>query len=320
MKRRLIFDTANVLFRVAAANGKYNSGSIEEKAGLAMHMSLNVMNRFYKKHRPDEIAVTFEGGKNWRKAYTQSATCKTNKIYKANRVKDPSMEPFFELIRSFEDLARKHTSLVCLSNQALEGDDLFAGYVQRFTAEGDEVVGVSGDKDFVQLLKYPKFTLINPDDGKPRLIDDPEFFMYEKCFRGDSGDNVISALPRVRKDRLIKSLTDDYELTKLMNETWTVKDPETGFETVFHTRELFEENQVLMNLERQPDHIKQIITETLDHELANHGKFSFFHFSAFCGKFGLKQIAENAQQFADMFNSTQKSESEIRKKGPTIVF
>ena len=267
MKTRMIIDTANILWRVAAANGKYNSGSIEEKAGLAMHMSLNVMNRFYKKHRPDEIAVTFEGGKNWRKAYTKSATCKTNKIYKANRVKDPSMEPFFELIRSFEDLARKHTSLVCLSNQALEGDDLFAGYVQRFTAEGDEIVGVSGDKDFVQLLKYPNFTLINPDDGKPRLIDDPEFFMYEKCFRGDSGDNVISALPRVRKDRLIKSLTDDYELTKLMNETWTIKDPETGVETIFNTRELFEENQVLMNLERQPEHIRQIITETLDHEL-----------------------------------------------------
>ena len=128
MKRHLIFDTANLLFRVAAANGRYgNTGTAEDKAGLCLHVSLQTLNKYYKRFKPDEIAVTFEGGKNWRKAYTKSATCKTNKIYKANRVKDPSMEPFFELIRSFEDLARKHTSLVCLSNPELEGDDLFAG-------------------------------------------------------------------------------------------------------------------------------------------------------------------------------------------------
>lgn len=309
--KRMVVDTANLLFRVAAAHGKNNyAGSAEEKAGLAMHMALNSLNKFYKQHRPDQIAMVFEGSNNWRKEYTKSDKCLSKRVYKANRVKDPSMIPFFELIKAFEDLARNHTSLVCLSNPILEGDDIFAGYVQRFANAGDEVIGISGDRDFVQLLKHPNFTLINPDTGKPRTlvdvcgVDDPVFFMFEKAMRGDKGDNVFPAYPRVFKKRLQKCMQDDYELTKIMNETWTITDPDTGEVITHRVGDLFEENVLLMDLEAQPAHVRKVIEETLDHELVHHGKFSFFHFTKFCGKYGLKQIAENGQQFADMFSVT----------------
>jgi hypothetical protein len=320
----MIVDTANLLFRVAAAHGKYNNtGTPEEKAGLAMHMALNTLKKYYNQFKPDQLAVTFEGGKNWRKDYTRSTECKSKKVYKANRVKDPSMIPFFELIKSFEDLARQHTALICLSNHVLEGDDLFAGYVQRFTAAGDEVIGISGDKDFVQLLKYDGFKLINPDSGKPRTlmdvcgVDDPLFFMFEKAMRGDKGDNVFPAYPRVFKKRLLKCFEDDYERTKIMNETWKFTDPETGIEVINRVGDLFEENMLLMSLDSQPDNIKAIISETLDYELAHSGKFNFFQFSKFCGKFGLKQIAENATSFANMFSGVK---SEKPKKESLLSY
>lgn len=319
-KTRMVVDTANLLFRVASAQGKYGpSGTPEEKAGLAMHVALNTLNKYYKQFRPDEVAVTFEGAKNWRKDYTKSETCKSGRVYKANRQKDPSMIPFFELIKSFEELARQHTSLICLSNDRLEGDDLFGGYVQRYSTQehieqGDKTIGISGDRDFVQLLKHSNFVLINPDDGKPRTVDDPEFFMFEKCFRGDPGDNVMSALPRVRKDRLIRSLNDEYEMTKLMNETWTYVDPETKVEKVHLVSDLFLENELLMHLEKQPTDIRALIEETIQYESTNHGKFSHFQFVKFCGKFGLKQIAENAQNFADMFGTTGRKNSPSSEK------
>lgn len=306
--KRMVVDTANVLFRVAAAHGKYGpQGSPEEKAGLAMHIALNTLNKYYKQFKPDQFVVTFEGGDNWRKTYTRSDECKSKKVYKANRVKDPSMIPFFELIKAFEDLARNHTSIACLSHPKLEGDDLFAGFVHKFASNPeDEIIGISGDRDFVQLLKYPNFKLIDPDSGKPRTCEDPDFFMFEKSFRGDKGDNVMTAYPRVLKTRLHKALKDPYELTKLMNETWTFTDPETQEQTVFNVKELYEENRLLMDLTKQPDDIKLIIEQTLDTELTNHGKFSHFHFTKFCGKFGLKQIADNASAFADMFSAAGK--------------
>ena len=336
-KRRLIVDTANILFRVAAAHGKYNSGgSAEDQAGLALHMALQTLKSHYNKVRPDQVALTFEGANNWRKTYTKSDECVSKRIYKANRVKDDSMIPFFELIKSFEELVRLHTSLVCLSNPVCEGDDMFAAYVEKYTGEGDEVVGLSGDKDFVSLLKFDGFKLLNPDklgaernlnkDGSPI---DPLYFMFEKAFRGDAGDNVMPAYPRVRATRLKKAYDDEYELTNIMNETWTFNEPSDGAERTFRVGDLFEENQRLMNLEQQPDWVRQQMFDTLNHEAVNHGQFSLFHFQKFCGKYGLKKISEDVTNFIPLFsnsglNSEHKEETRIvqeaKKRVHTLRF
>lgn len=309
--KRMIVDTSNLLFRVAAVRSKYHdTGTPEEKAGLSMHMALNSLNKFYKKFKPDQIVLTFEGSKNWRKEYTKSEQCISKKLYKGNRVYDSSMEPFFELIKSFQDLAKNHSSLICLSNPLLEGDDLFAGFVQRFSNTSDEIIGISGDKDFVQLLKHKNFTLIDPDTGKPRTVeavcgvDSVDYFMFEKAFRGDKSDNVFPAYPRVFKKRLLQCLADEYELTKIMNETWS-ETTESGEVITYRVGDLFEENNLLMNLECQPAHIKEEIIKTLDTGLGVHGKFSLFHFTKFCGAFSLKQIAENATQFAELFSASE---------------
>jgi hypothetical protein len=335
--KRLVVDTSNILFRVSAAHGKYNSGgSAEDQAGLAMHMSLNTLKSFYRKVQPDQVAMAFEGTDNWRKSYTASEECVSKRGYKANRVKDDSMIPFFELIRSFEDLARKHTSLVCLSHPLLEGDDVIGGYAQYYSALGDEVIILSGDKDFIQLLKLPGVSLMNPDDGKLRGVDkktgeriDPEYFMFEKAFRGDTGDNVMTAYPRVRSARIQKAFENEYERTNIFNETWEFSDPTTGEKRTYRVGDLFEENMKLMNLEKQPQEIRDIITQTIEYEAVHHGKFSLFHFQKFCAKYGLKKIAEDAQYFIELFSSTgrnspHKEETKAihaeRKKAGTLVF
>jgi hypothetical protein len=337
MKRRMIVDTANILFRVASAHGKYNSGGTpEEQAGLALHMALQTLKSHYNKVRPDQVALTFEGANNWRKDYTKSAACVSKRLYKGNRVKDDSMIPFFELIKAFEQLAREHTSLVCLSNDNTEGDDLFGGYIQKYTAEGDEVIGLSGDKDFIQFLKYPNFKLLNPDKlGAERNLNkdgtpiDAEYFMFEKAFRGDSGDNVMPAYPRVRSVRLLKAYTNEYERTNIMNETWKFNEPSTGEERTFRVGDLYEENQLLMNLERQPEWVRMEIEGTLNHEAVNHGQFSLFHFQKFCGKFGLKKISEDVTNFIPLFsnsglNSEHKEENKVvmaaKKRTTSLVF
>ena len=334
--KRLIVDTSNLLFRVAAANTKYNSGSADDIAGLAMHSSLNTLKSFYRKVQPDQVAVAFEGQNNWRKEYTASPACVSRRLYKGNRVKDESMAVFFELIKSFESLARQHTSLVCLSHPQLEGDDVIAGYAQYYSARGDEVIILSGDKDFIQLLKLPGVSLMNPDDGKLRGTDkktgeriDPEFFMFEKCIRGDAGDNVMSAYPRVRATKIEAAFKDDYARTNLMNETWEFNEPSTGEKRVIRVGDLFEENQLLMDLSKQPDHIRQLITETIEHEVVHHGQFSLFHFHKFCAKYGLKKIADDAQHFVELFSSTglkspHKEETKAiraeKKRTGTLVF
>lgn len=320
--KRLVVDTSNILFRVASAHGKYNSGAdTKDQAGLAMHMALNTLRSYYNKLKPQQVALSFEGANNWRKAHTKGERPEpaiSKRLYKGNRVKDDSMIPFFELIAAFEDLARNHTSLVCLGNPLLEGDDNIAGYTIKYSAIGDEVTILSDDKDFTTLLQLPNVQLVRPDgkftsrafDSKTGEKVDPFYFMYEKAFRGDSGDNVLPAYPKVRATRLKKSFDammkgDTYEHSNLMNETWKFNDPSTGEEIVFRVGDLYEENQILMNLvDGQPDDIKKLMSETVDHAVLHHGTFSMFHFQKFCGKFGLKRISEEITQFIPLLSST----------------
>lgn len=305
-KTHMVVDTANIFWRsVAAARGQH-VGDVRDQVALGLHGCLMSLRKHWHAVRPDRLAVTFEGKDNWRKEYTRSEACVSKRVYKANRVADPSMAILADVLRVFEDMVRTHTGLTVLSHPRLEGDDLAAGYVQKYAPAGDRVVILSGDKDFVQLLKYPNVTIRNPDGGGARTlmetceVDDAGYFMFEKCFRGDSGDNVISALPRVRKTRLLKAWSDDYELANLMNSTWDFVDTETGEKRVMSTRALFEENCLLMDLEAQPVEVRAQIEQTVDEAPGRAGKFSLFHFQRWCAQHDLQQVGERVMDFVEM--------------------
>jgi hypothetical protein len=318
-QKRLVVDIGNLFWRSVSAQQKYGPADASDSAGLGLHMSLMSLRKHYNNIKPQKIAVVFEGKANWRKEYTKSEECYSKRLYKGNRVADPKMAVLFDVIKSFEDLARNHTSLTTLSHPKLEGDDLISGYARHFAAQGDEVVILSGDKDFVQDLDDPLITLLNPDTGKPRTltdvcgVDDAGYFMFEKAFRGDGGDNVLPAFPRVRKTRLHKAygvkdgkvdaaLADAFELSNLFGSTWDFLDPDTGDKRVMSVEKMFEENNLLMNLRMQPDYVRDLITETITHESENHGQFNFFKFNAFLGKYKLVEIAERASDFVGLFS------------------
>ena len=273
--KRMIIDTPNLLFRVHSANQKIKSDDDDLNAGLAMHMCFRTVLSHYKKHKPDQVAFAFEGRNNWRKEYTKSGACVSKRLYKGNRVYTASNEIFFQLVDSFKEFLKLHTTSTVLNAASVEGDDLIAGFTKRFSEAGDEIIILSGDKDFTQLLRHKNVRLINPDKGKERTCDDPEFFMFEKCFRGDGGDNVMTAYPRIRSTRIEKAYKDSFEFTNIMNETWSVKDPETGEITqTFLVKDLFEENKLLMDLDSQPQEIKELIQQTIDEAIESRAQFS----------------------------------------------
>jgi hypothetical protein len=307
--KRLVVDTPNILFRVYSANKKNHVGDNETDAGLAMHMCFRTILSFYKKLKPDQIAFAFEGPFNWRKDYTRSDVCVSGRLYKGNRVKDDSNQLFFEMIDQFKFFVKNHTTAICLQHDKVEGDDMIAGFVQHFAeSEDDEIEILSGDKDFTQLLRQKNVKIINPDkNGKPREHDDPEYFIFEKCLRGDSGDNVMSAYPRVRSTKIEKAFVDEFARANLMNETWEIKDPESGEITkTFRVGDLFEENKLLMDLTAQPEEIKQIIKETVANSFNERGSYSYFHFMRFLGKYKLDAIADEAMKYDDMFSLNDK--------------
>lgn len=318
--KRLVVDISNLFWRSVAAQQRYGPADASDSAGLGLHMSLMSLRKHWNNIQPDKLAIVFEGKDNWRKAYTRSDECYSKRIYKGNRVADPGMAVLFDVMKAFEDLAREHTNIVTLKHPELEGDDLIGGYATHFAALGDDVTILSGDKDFVQLLGGDgHIKLINPDDGKERTlvavcdVDDPGYFMFEKAIRGDSGDNVLPAFPRIRKTRLYKaygvkdgkvdaSLADAFEMSNILNSQWEFIDTETGDKRMMSVEKMVEENHLLMNLRAQPAHIQEKITQVIEHESDNHGQFNFFKFNQFLGKYALVQIAERASDFVPMFS------------------
>jgi hypothetical protein len=276
-------------------------------AGLAQQSALMVLNKYFKKYKPDQIIACFDRP-NWRKTYTKSDECVSNKIYKGNRrqtmtpKEEAKYETFIQHMADFEALLQNYSSIVVLAKEKLEADDLIAGFTELYSMSNNVIVIISGDKDFIQLLKYPNVSLIDPATGKPRtLVDwnqDSEFFMYEKCIRGDRGDNIQSAYPRCKKTRITKAYNNSLAHVNLMHEVWT--DPVSKEE--FIVGKLFEENQKLMDLTKQPEHIQQEIFTTIIAGINNPGSYSHFHFLKFCGEFQLKRISSQAEMFAPLLS------------------
>ena len=307
MAVKMIIDTANLLFRVAAVNRGESFGTPEEQAGLALHMAFQSVHKYYKKFKPDQMAFSFEGGRNWRKTYTASDACVSGNGYKANRIKDASMEPYFALMDSFREVMTLHSSAIVLRNELCEGDDVIAAYVILNANENDTIIIISGDRDFTQLLKYPNVRLINPDNGKDRNLPgdkeyypDIDYFMFKKCVRGDKGDYVFSAFPNVRETRIIKAYNDEKERAAFMRETWDLKDEEGNVIKTNVVGELFEENRLLMDLTMQPDDVKADLYQSIKDATENIGTYSNFHFLKFLGKHRLDNITQHIDQYTDM--------------------
>lgn len=311
----LVIDISNLLFRVAAmqkhTGGPANYGaSVDDLVGLSMHVALQSIMKWYKKVKPDFVVFSFEGGTNWRKSYTAQHSLAIRRQYKANRVKDPEMEHFYKLIDSFKEVMSKHTSICCISIPDMEGDDVIAAYCLLNASEEHHITIVSGDKDFIQLTKLPNIKLLDPDTGKQRnqptdkdYQEDIDYWLFLKCIRGDSGDNVPSAYPRVFEKRIKVAYADGYERLNFMNERW--KDENL---TEHRVGDLFVHNEVLMDLTKQPDEIKlrlyeEVIKQSQPDALA---LYSHFHFLRFLGKYKLVRVAEEASKFTDMFMNNQR--------------
>jgi hypothetical protein len=78
-------------------------------------------------------------------------------------------------------------------------------------------------------------------------LEDIDYWLFLKLIRGDTGDNVPSAFPRVREVKLKEAFSDSYKMLNLLNESWT---DINGNENI--VKDKLEENRILMDLACQP--------------------------------------------------------------------
>ena len=319
-KTILAIDMHNLLHKTFYV---HQTDDLELLIKLAFHSSFITLNKYYKLYKPDKMICVFDRA-NWRVDYTKSEECYSKRVYKGTRrsvmtqKQAAQYEAFKQFILDFEALIRAHTSIISLASDGLEADDIIAGLCCMFGGEDvgtdnrstyeidiqdvpHDVVIVSADKDLLQLLRYKNVKLIDPATGRDRTLEkwnnDVDYFLYEKSITGDRGDNVQSALPRLWKSKILEAFNDEYKHTNLMKKTWVDED-----EREMEVEKLVKENMLLTNLTHQPEHIQQLMWDTINYGMNNRGKYSHFHFLKFLGKYGLKNVSKSVEHFIPMLS------------------
>lgn len=319
----IIIDTANTFFRARHAI----KGDADTKIGMALHITFNSIKKVWQDFKGSHVVFCLEG-RSWRKD--------VYKPYKANRaetraamtVKEMEEDKlFWETFDKFKDFVTEKTNCTVLQHPNLEADDLIAGWIE--THPNDDHIIISTDSDFHQLIA-PNVKQYNgvmetlttyegifdkkgkrvkdSKTGKDKEIPNPEWILFEKCMRGDSTDNIFSAYPKVRKNKLEEAFNDrknkGYAWNNMMLQRWV--DHEGQEHRVL---DVYERNKKLIDLKCQPDHIKQLIHETINtNKISKSVDQVGIRLLKFCQLYDMKRMIESIQSYAEPFQAKYKEQ------------
>lgn len=313
MKTLLVVDANNLIHIEFHNNKGYGGGN--SAADLAISRFLLRLTHLRKTHSPTTIILCFDSRGNWRKDYTKSPDAVTHKIYKANRSKklsksEKAVKKYLdEKICALTEALRKNTKLFIMGKDGIEGDDFVGGVCHIYGDAPDvRVKLVSSDKDYMQLLRYSNIEIVNPlKNGKKRTLkefnNDPDLYMFEKCIRGDAKDNVRSSYPRVPRTKIVEAFYDTFKKSNLMEHTFeeTIykEDQDEYVNVTYKVGDIFNENQLLLDLEKQPEHIKDEIFDEIQREMLSKKKVSLPLFLRFLGKNDMNNLISSITRMAD---------------------
>ena len=315
----ILVDTANTFFRARHVI----KGDADTKLGMAFHITLNGIKKAWQDFDGSHVVFCLEG-RSWRKDYYEPYKRNRAEARAALSPKDQEEdELFWEAFDKFKDFIINKTNCTVLHHPQLEADDLIAGFIQNHP-DNDHVI-ISTDSDFVQLIapnvrqyngvmeqtithegifdKKGKL-VIDKKTGEPKDVPDPQWLLFEKCIRGDSTDNVFSAFPKVRKNKLEEAFKDKttkgFAWNNLMLQRWI---DHNGNE--HRVLEDYERNKILIDLASQPDNIKKVISDTINSAKENPKNISQvgIRLLKFCQLYNLQKISEQAQSYAEPLNA-----------------
>ena len=314
----ILVDTANTFFRARHVI----NGSADIKLGMAFHITLNSIKKAWQDFNGSHVVFCLEG-RSWRKDYYAPYKRNRSDARAAHTTKEAEEEKvFWEAFDTFKNFIAEKTNCTVLQHQQLEADDLIAGWIQ--THPNDDHVIISTDSDFVQLIA-PNVRQYNGvmetttthegilDKKGKRVIDkktneakdvpNPEWLLFEKCMRGDPTDNVFSAYPKVRKNKLEEAFNDrankGFAWNNMMLQRWV---DHNGIE--HRVLEDYERNRKLIDLAAQPQDIRDVITETINTNAVPKTIDQVgIRLLKFCNLYDLKKITDSIQQYAEPFQA-----------------
>ena len=198
---------------------KLNDGQLSEDK--LRPMIINSIRNYQKKYARDygEIVLCTDAANPWRREFFPN--------YKANRKKlreedDKDWGVIFNTLQIIKDELRDNFPYRYMYVENCEADDIIAVLSKHIT---EDILIISGDKDFQQLQSFDHVTQWSPNLNKQVVCEDPNLFLREHILTGDKSDgipNILSSddcmVEGIRQTPLRKPIKDKYLRISIEND------------------------------------------------------------------------------------------------------
>jgi hypothetical protein len=163
---------------------------------LVRHMVINTIRSLKTKYGKEygEFVIAADAKKYWRREYFPP--------YKGNRKADREKSSIdwpalFDILNQIKQELKDNFPYRVVQVDGAEADDVIGTLCMEFGSElnnGNKILILSGDKDFVQLQRFGNVTQYDPVRKKEIVSNNPELFLKQLTLSGDRGDGVPNVL------------------------------------------------------------------------------------------------------------------------------
>ena len=259
----------------------------EVNPAMLRHMILNSIRRINKgfRKRFGRLVIATDNANYWRKREFQ--------YYKANRKKDRDDSGIdwplvFSILNDLRDEIKENFPYKVMDVPGAEADDVI-GVIAKHYHEDEHILIVSGDKDFMQLQRYPNVHQYGPVQDKLLITGDPAKFLFEHILHGDKGDGVPNFLSA--DDSLVKGIKQK-SVYQAKLDVWYGNPPET-FCTDETTLANYYRNKKLVDLTEIPAEVEAAILEEFDRPVIGQPEMIY----GYLVKSRMKNLLESIREF-----------------------
>ena len=235
-----------------------NSKTIDES--MVRHMILNSIRMYRKEHHSEygEVVLTWDSKHSWRRDYYPE--------YKAGRRKgreesDLNWDDIFGTLNKIRNEIKENFPYKYLEIFGAEADDIIGFLCEE--NKDEKIIIISGDKDFIQLQKYPNVKQWSPITKKDVNGFNPTTYLKEHILRGDTSDGVPNVLS---PDNTFVDGLRQRPLSRKKIQSWLLGGGSNWNDEV---KRNFQRNLTLIDLSKTPEELKNQIR--LEYNNASHG-------------------------------------------------
>ena len=279
----ILIDMNQIAVANLMMNLKMNNSKIIDES-MVRHMILNSIRMYRMEHHDEygEVVLTWDSKHSWRRDYYPE--------YKASRRKgreesDLDWDDIFGTLNKIRNEIKENFPYKYLEVFGAEADDIIGFLCEENRDE--KIMIISGDKDFIQLQKYPNVKQWSPITKKDVNGFNPTTYLKEHILRGDTSDGVPNVLS---PDNTFVDGLRQRPLSRKKIQSWLMGG---GSDWNDEVKRNFQRNSTLIDLSRTPEELKNQIR--LEYNNAPHGDRSKLLNYFMQNK--LKELTENIGEF-----------------------